>query len=82
MGKEEKIRSMDNPKRAEVGLVQPGTASKSSQSGKYAVEVVETVAQKKDSREPAPNRHILEKAKGTPFISLVIPLFNKECLAK
>jgi len=78
MGEKGKIRSMDNPKRAEVDLVHPGTASKSSRSGKYSVEVVGSVAQKKDGYEPASDGGISEKAEGILSISLVIPVFNEE----
>jgi len=78
MGKGEKIPSMDNPKRAEVGLVHPGTAAKSSRSGTYSVEVVGSVTPKKDSREPAPESCITEKAQDTLSVSLVIPVFNEE----
>ena len=78
MGKEEKIRSMDNPKRAEVGLVHPGTVAKPSRSGKYSVEVVETVAPKKDGLELASDSGASEKAQDTLSVSLVIPVFNEE----
>src|SRR4030042_1806642 len=78
MGKREKIRSMDNPKRAEVGLVHPETAAKPSRSGKYSVEVVGSVALEKGGREPSPDSCISEKAEGAPSVSLVIPVFNEE----
>jgi len=78
MGKDGKIRSMDNPKRAEVGLVHPKTASKSSRSGTYSVEVVGSVAQKKDGLEPVPDSGISEKAEDILSVSLVIPVFNEE----
>ena len=78
MGKDEKIRSMDNPKRTEVGLVHPGTASKSSRSGAYSVEVVGTVAPKKDVHEPAPDSGISDKAEDILSVSLVIPVFNED----
>ena len=78
MGEEDKIRSMDNPKRAEVGLVHPKKASRRSRSGKYSVEVVETVAPKKDVHEPALDSGVSEKAQDTLSFSLVIPVFNEE----
>jgi len=78
MGKEEKIRSMDNPERTEVVLVHPKTASQRSRSGRNSVEVVETVAQKKDGYEPASDSGISEKAEDTLSVSLVIPVFNEE----
>jgi len=78
MGKEEKIRSMDNPKRAEVGLVHPGTVSKSSRAGRYSVEYVETVAPKKAVHEPAPDSGISDKLQDVLSVSLVIPVFNEE----
>ena len=78
MGKEEKIRSMDNPKRTKVGMIHPGTATKPSRSGTYSVEVVGSVMPKKDGSEPAPESFITEKTQDTPSVSLVVPVFNEE----
>jgi undecaprenyl-phosphate 4-deoxy-4-formamido-L-arabinose transferase len=78
MGEREKIRSMDNPKRAEVGPVHPETAAKPSRSGTYSVEVVGSVAPEKGGRESFPDSCISEKAQGAPSVSLVIPVFNEE----
>ena len=78
MGKEGKIRSMDNPKRAEVGLVHPGTVAKPYRSRTSSIEIVETVAPKKAVSEPASDSGLPEKAEGAPAVSLVIPVFNEE----
>ena len=78
MGEEDKILSMDNPKRAEVDLVHPRKASQRSRTGKYSVEYVETVAPKKDVHGPAPDSGVSEKAQDTLSVSLVIPVFNEE----
>jgi len=63
---------MDNTKRTKVGLVHPGTAAKPYRSGRYSVEVVETVAQKKDGYKPTSDSGISEKAENAPLVSLVI----------
>ena len=65
---------MDNPKRAEVGLVHPGTASQQSRSGRNSVEVVETVAQKKDGLEQASDSGISVSA---PACYAVLPVRRK-----
>jgi len=69
---------MDNTKRAEVGLVHPGTIAKPSRSRTSSIEVVETVAPKKAVSEPASDSGLPEKAEGAPAVSLVIPVFNEE----
>ena len=78
MGKEGKIRSMDNPKRAEVGLVHPVTVAKPYRSRTSSIEIVETVARKKAVSEPASDSGLPEKAEGAPAVSLIIPVFNEE----
>jgi len=78
MGKEEKIRSMDNPKRTKVGMIHPRTAAKPSQSGTYSVEIVGSVAPKKVGCEPTPESFITEKAQDTLSVSLIVPVFNEE----
>jgi undecaprenyl-phosphate 4-deoxy-4-formamido-L-arabinose transferase len=78
MGEEEKIRSMDNPKRAEVGLVHPIKASQRSRSGKYSVDYVKTVGPKKDVHGQVRDGGVSEKAQDTLCVSLVIPVFNEE----
>ncbi|MBN2594289.1 MAG: glycosyltransferase [Sedimentisphaerales bacterium] len=59
-------------------MVHPRTASQRSRFGRNSVGIVETVAQKKDGREPAPESDISKKAEDILSVSLVIPVFNEE----
>ncbi len=78
MGKNGKIRGLDNPERSEIGMVNPRSTSDQNRSQNSSLEVFKSIDKVQDHPERSPSRNELEMAGSELLISLIVPVFNEE----